>query len=136
MNTLEADQLGVHIVCAIRVALQDRDKALKEGKVEDPLHQDYHNSEQLDHLLHVVLSVLQEVVHEDEQTNHGHEVYNSEEHQCPVEEDRVGAVDCTQDAGVPAQIENEIEKELVSPTILLHRAESERGNTSLHQAQK
>ena len=76
-----------------------------------------------------MLSVLEEVVHEYEQTYDGPQVYNPEQHQYPVEEDRAGVVDCADDAGVPAQVEYKVQKELVFPTILLHRVESEgRGN--------
>ena len=62
MDTVKALKIGIQIVEAI-LAVYDRYKAFKEWNVVDPVKKQNHYSKHLYHMLHVVLSVLQEIVH-------------------------------------------------------------------------
>lgn len=108
MKALEAGQWAIHVVGTIVIALDYRDEWLEERQVKDPVHKDDHDAQKLHHLLNVVLAVLQEVIHEKEQANHSHQVDHTEEHEGPVEEDRLWWVDSFYDSAVAAQVDDKI----------------------------
>ncbi len=66
-------------------------------------------------MLNIVLSVLEEVVHIDQQDSHGDQVEDAKEHERPIEKQGLGFVDSLKNSAVVADLNHEAKEELVSP---------------------
>lgn len=118
MNALEALDWVVYIVIAV-LAPQDWDEALIERHVKDPVEQEDHVLKQFNDVFWVVLAVLQEIVHIEKQCQDGNQVQDPEYDERPVEKCGPWVIYGCDQSAVAAQLDYEVQKELVFPSITL-----------------
>lgn len=62
MQSLVAFNGLIEVVVAI-LAINDREKALKERHIKDPIHKEYHITEESNDVFGIVLPIFEEVIH-------------------------------------------------------------------------
>ncbi len=120
MNALVALECLVHEVVAV-LAVEDRDEALVEWEVEDPVEQEDLVAQEVHRRVHILLlTVARGKVHVEDKRDDGQLVDDREDHQGPVEKGGPARAYRLDNAAVVAQLSYEVQEKLVFPSEFLN----------------